>query len=63
MKVLGVSVSPIRNNNTDRALKAALDATGMESVGIHRFEDQPDAMDAASELGKKIAAAVRTRRM
>jgi multimeric flavodoxin WrbA len=35
----------------------------LESVGIHKFEDQPDAMDAASELGKKIAAAVRTRRM
>jgi hypothetical protein len=35
----------------------------LESVGNHRFEDQPDAMDAASELGKKIAAAVRTRRM
>jgi hypothetical protein len=35
----------------------------LESVGIHRFEDQPDAMDAANELGKKIAAAVRTRRM
>jgi multimeric flavodoxin WrbA len=35
MKVLGVSGSPIRNN-TDSALKAALDATGMETEFIKR---------------------------
>lgn len=34
MKVLGVSGSPIRNSNTDRALKAALEATGMETEFI-----------------------------
>ena len=31
MKVLGVSGSPIKNSNTDRALKAVLDATGLET--------------------------------
>ena len=31
MKVLGVSGSPIKHSNTDRALKAVLDATGCES--------------------------------
>lgn len=31
MKVLGVSGSPIKNSNTDRALKLALDATGLET--------------------------------
>jgi multimeric flavodoxin WrbA len=31
MKVLGVSGSPIKNSNTDRALKAVLDATGCET--------------------------------
>ncbi len=31
MKVLGVSGSPIKNSNTDRALKAVLDATGYET--------------------------------
>ena len=30
MKVLGVSGSPIKDSNTDRALKAALEATGMD---------------------------------
>lgn len=30
MKVLGVSGSPIPNSNTDRAVKAILDATGLE---------------------------------
>lgn len=34
MKVLGVSGSPIKNSNTDRALKAVLDATGCESEFI-----------------------------
>lgn len=31
MKVLGVSGSPIRNSNTDRALQSVLDATGLET--------------------------------
>lgn len=31
VKVLGVSGSPIKNSNTDRALKAVLDATGCET--------------------------------
>lgn len=31
MKVLGVSGSPIRDGNTDRALRAALNATGVET--------------------------------
>ncbi len=30
-KVLGVSGSPIANSNTDRALKAVLEATGLET--------------------------------
>ena len=34
MKVLGVSGSPIHNSNTDRALKAALEATGLETEFI-----------------------------
>jgi len=31
MKVLGVSGSPIKNSNTDRAVQAVLEATGMET--------------------------------
>ncbi len=31
MKVLGVSGSPVKNGNTDRALKAVLEATGLET--------------------------------
>ena len=31
MKVIGVSGSPIRDSNTDRAIKAVLDATGLET--------------------------------
>ena len=34
MKVLGVSGSPINNSNTDRALKAVLEATGCETEFI-----------------------------
>ncbi|MGE0917370.1 flavodoxin family protein [Trichlorobacter lovleyi] len=34
MKVLGVSGSPIRNSNTDRALKLALESTGLETEFI-----------------------------
>lgn len=33
----------------------------VESVGIHSFEDQPETMDAARELGRDIAAALKTR--
>ncbi|MDE4907402.1 flavodoxin family protein [Methanogenium marinum] len=42
MKVIGVSGSPIPNSNTDRAIKAVLDATGMETEFVklsnHKFE-------------------------
>ena len=38
MKVLGVSGSPIYNSNTDRALKAALEATGLETEFIKLVE-------------------------
>jgi len=38
MKVLGVSGSPINNSNTDRALKAALEATGLETEFIKLAE-------------------------
>lgn len=31
MKVLGISGSPVYNSNTDRALKASLEATGLET--------------------------------
>ena len=34
MKVLGVSGSPIKNSNTDKALKAVLEATGCETEFI-----------------------------
>lgn len=34
MKVLGVSGSPIKNSNTDRALKLALESTGLETEFI-----------------------------
>jgi multimeric flavodoxin WrbA len=34
MKVLGVSGSPIENSNTDKALKAVLEATGLETEFI-----------------------------
>jgi multimeric flavodoxin WrbA len=34
MKVLGVSGSPIENSNTDRVLKKALEATGLETEFI-----------------------------
>ena len=38
MKVLGVSGSPIYNSNTDRALKVALEATGLETEFIKLVE-------------------------
>ena len=34
MKVIGVSGSPIKNSNTDRAVKAVLEATGAETEFI-----------------------------
>jgi multimeric flavodoxin WrbA len=34
MKVMGISGSPIPNSNTDRAVKAVLDATGLETEFI-----------------------------
>lgn len=34
MKILGVSGSPIKNSNTDKALKAVLEATGLETEFI-----------------------------
>ena len=34
MKVLGVSGSPIKDGNTDKALRAVLDATGLETEFI-----------------------------
>jgi multimeric flavodoxin WrbA len=41
-KVLGVSGSPIENSNTDRALKAVLEATGLETefvkLAVHKVE-------------------------
>ncbi len=39
-KVLGVSGSPIRNSNTDRAVQAALDASGCETEFIKLSEYQ-----------------------
>lgn len=38
MKVLGISGSPIYDSNTDRALKAALEATGLEAEFIKLVE-------------------------
>jgi len=38
MKVLGVSGSPISNSNTDRAVKAVLEATGLETEFIKLSE-------------------------
>jgi len=31
IEILGISGSPIKNSNTDRLVKALLDATGLES--------------------------------
>ena len=43
MKVLGVSGSPIEDGNTDRALRAALEATGLETefVKLKDYSIQP----------------------
>jgi multimeric flavodoxin WrbA len=43
MKVLGVSGSPIKDSNTDRALKAVLDATGCETefVKLRDYSIEP----------------------
>ena len=40
MKVLGVSGSPIRNSNTDRALQSVLDATGLETEFVKLIDYQ-----------------------
>ena len=55
MKVLGVSGSPIKNSNTDRALQLALEATRLETeIGV--FEEQPEVVSAALKLDKEVAA-------
>lgn len=43
MKVLGVSGSPIKNSNTDRALKLALSATGLETefIKLTQYKVEP----------------------
>ena len=33
-QILGISGSPVRHSNTDRAVQAVLDATGLESEFI-----------------------------
>ncbi|MBU2601331.1 MAG: flavodoxin family protein [Actinobacteria bacterium] len=38
MKVIGVSGSPIKNSNTDRAVKAVLEATGLETEFVKLFD-------------------------
>ena len=38
MKILGVSGSPVKNSNTDQALKAALAASGLETEFIKLSE-------------------------
>src|SRR3972149_10889373 len=38
MKVLGVSGSPVYDSNTDRALKVALEATGIETEFVKLVE-------------------------
>ena len=43
MKVLGVSGSPIKNSNTDRALKLALESTGLDTefVKLNDYRVEP----------------------
>ena len=43
IEVLGISGSPIRNSNTDRTIRAVLDATGLESefVKLSRIDVRP----------------------
>ncbi len=43
MKVLGVSGSPIKNSNTDRAVKQVLEATGMETefIKLRGYQIEP----------------------
>ncbi len=65
VKVLG-NVPCVRCNYGDECDVSGLkmmfgpDAT-KESVGINRFEDQPEAVDAAKELGKKIAESLKSK--
>ncbi|MDY6823990.1 MAG: flavodoxin family protein [Thermodesulfobacteriota bacterium] len=43
MKILGVSGSPIKNSNTDRAVKTVLEATGAETefIKLSKFQVEP----------------------
>jgi multimeric flavodoxin WrbA len=43
MKVLGVSGSPVRNSNTDRIVKAVLEATGLETefIKLKKYDVAP----------------------
>lgn len=43
MKILGVSGSPIKNSNTDRAVRAVLEATGLETefIKLSEFQIEP----------------------
>jgi multimeric flavodoxin WrbA len=43
IEVLGISGSPVKNSNTDRLVKAVMDATGLESefVKLSRIEVRP----------------------
>lgn len=43
MKILGVSGSPIKNSNTDRAVQAVLEATGQETefIKLQKFQVEP----------------------
>lgn len=51
MKILGVSGSPIKNSNTDLAVKTVLEATGVDSIGVHTLETQEDTEKTARDLG------------
>ena len=43
MKILGVSGSPIKNSNTDRAVRTVLEATGAETefIKLSEFQIEP----------------------
>lgn len=43
MKILGVSGSPIKNSNTDRAVKTVLEATGAETefIKLSKLQIEP----------------------
>jgi len=46
MKVLGISGSPIKNSNTDRALKIVLESTSMKSEFIKLSDYNVGSCDA-----------------